>query len=813
MRELPAGTVTFLFTDIEGSTRLLHELGPDEYAGALTEHRRIVRAAFTSHGGVEVDTQGDAFFIAFADAWEAVGAAEEARRALADGPIQVRMGLHTGEPTLIGEGYVGVDVHEGARIAAAAHGGQIVCSLRTKELAGDAVAFIDLGEHRLKDMPDPIWIFQLGEGTFPPLKTLSNTNLPFPASSFIGRERELEEAADLLERSRLVTILGPGGAGKTRFSIELASRQVERFPNGVFWVPLATITDPATVIETASRVLGSKNGLAEHIGERRMMLLFDNLEQVIDASSNLGRLAEACPNLTIIVTSRELMKIRGEHPYPLPALETDEGVTLFTERAGVDVSDAVVELCRRLEGLPLAIELAAARATVMTPEQLLARLRDRLDFLRGGRDADPRQRTLRATIEWSHDLLDDEERRAFARLGVFIGGWTLESAKAVAQVDVDVVQSLVEKSLARRTDERFWMLETIREFAVERLENSGEAPELRRRYAESMLALAESANLNIDSPGPQRHDLVLPELDNMRAALAWAAASDQREFGLRLTMALENIWVSSNPMEGMRWYAVLLEGADGLDPLFRARVMRDYGGCAFLSGARDLARKLNTESLELFRAAGDERNVGELIHRFAVDATVRRDIDEARKLLQESLDIALACGNRWGECQVLGTLAHVVRAEGDLDGAADLFRQSGALAREVGNVWWETNMIANLAELDLIAGRYDEAASNASTVVSLSRARDNRSMFAWGLAYLARVAVARDDLERAGLLWGAVLAEQTRRQLPNAFEDDPDWVELVGPLMEIQDAAFERGRSEGQRLSLEEAADRSLAPE
>ena len=809
MRDLPSGTVTFLFTDIEGSTKLLHELGPDGYADALAEHRRVVREAFISRRGVEVDTQGDAFFIAFPDAAEALTAALEAQKALEPGPIRIRMGLHTGEPTRTDEGYVGTDVHEGARIAASAHGGQIVCSRRTKDSAGETFDFIDLGEHRLKDMPEPVWIFQLGEGTFPPLKTLSNTNLPSPASSFIGRERELEEAAEVLEKSRVMTILGPGGAGKTRFSIELASRQLDRFPNGVFWVPLATVTDTAAVIETASRVVGSKNGLAEHIGERRMMLLFDNLEQVIDASPDLGGLAEACPNLTIMVTSRELMKIRGEHPYALPPLETDEGVTLFTERAGVEVSDAVIELCRRLEGLPLAIELAAARATVMTAEQLLERLSDRLDLLRGGRDADPRQRTLRATIEWSHDLLDDEEKRAFARLGVFIGGWTLDGAQKIADVGVDAIQSLVEKSLARRTGERFWMLETIREFAVERLEDSGEAADLRHRLAEFMLQIAESANLTSEAGGLQQHELVIPEQDNMRAALEWAMASDQIEFGLNLMIALENFWVTSHPAEGDRWFAQLLDRGGDLDPILMARAIRDWAGCIHIAGDIDRAEELYKESLERFRALGDEKHVGELLHRVATSSISRGQPTGVEPLLAESLDIALRVGNRWGECQVLGSLGHVARYQGDLRRAGELFIESAALAKEVGNVWWECLMIANAAEIDLATGQIDEAEGNAQRSLSLARSIGDISIVAWTLAYLARVAAARGDLARAGLIWGIVQAEEARGQIKTV--EDPDWASLAAPLLEIEDAAFERARADGRTLDLNEGVERILA--
>jgi predicted ATPase/class 3 adenylate cyclase len=811
-RDLPSGTVTFLFTDIEGSTKLLHELGPDGYAEALAEHRRIVREAFTARGGVEVDTQGDAFFVAFPEASGAVTAAREAQEALAKGPIRVRMGLHTGEPTVTAEGYVGVDVHEGARIAAAAHGGQVVFSRRTMELAGEAIAFIDLGEHRFKDLPEPVWIYQLGDENFPPLKTLSNTNLPTPASSFLGRERELVEAAELLDRNRIITILGPGGAGKTRFSIELASRHLDRFPNGVFWVPLATVTDPDRVLETAGRVVGAKDGLADHIGTRQMMLLLDNLEQVIDAAPKLAELAEACPNLTVVVTSRELMRVRGEHSYAIPALDLDEGVALFTERAGVPADDTVIELCRRLEGLPLAIELAAARATVMTPAQLVAKLRERLDFLRGGRDADPRQRTLRATIEWSHDLLSDVEKRAFARLGVFIGGWTLESAKAVADVDVDQVQSLVEKSLARRTDDRFWMLETIREFAVERFELSDAAGELRQRFADFMFALARSANLTSYEPGVQRHELVIPEQDNMRGAMEWAIEAGAIEFGLRLAMALENFWVTNNPGEGVRWYERLFEAGKEIDPALRAGALRDLGGCAQIAGMPELADKAYADSLQLFRSLGDRRQSGELVHRQATRAIASRELPLARRLLEESLEIALAVGNRWGECQVLGSLAHVSRYEGDMNRAVGLFERSGAIAAELGKVWWETNTVANLTELDLAAGRIEQAAVRARRTLTLSRDHGGRGTMPWGLMYFARVAAGRGELARAGVLWGAVEAEKARGN-PSLTGADPDYDELVAPLVQIDDPTFERGRADGLRLGLEEAVELALANE
>jgi len=470
MGHLPSGTLTLLFTDIEGSTALLRELG-DEFAGALSEHRRVVRSAFARHDGVEVDTQGDAFFYVFRTAPDAVAAAAEAQAALAPGKVRVRMGIHTGAPSLTEEGYVGLDVHTAARVCSAGHGGQVVLTKVTRDLAGaDALDLLDLGEHRLKDLPQPIWLFQLGDDRFPPLRSLSNTNLPVPASSFLGRARELEEAHARLDASRLLTVTGPGGTGKTRFAVELASRQLERFANGVFWVPLAPLREPSLVVEAIAQTVGASDRLPSHIADKRVLLLLDNFEQVVDAAPDLSKLLSACPNLTLLVTSRETLRVAGEAEYPLPPLTEDEGVALFCARTNTQRSEPIRELCRRLDGLPLAIELAAARAKLFTVDQFLERLGQRLDLLKGGRDGDPRQHTLRATIQWSHDLLSPSERRLFARLAVFAGGCTFDAAEEVAGADPDTLQSLVEKSLLRRTGDRFWMLETIREFALERLE-------------------------------------------------------------------------------------------------------------------------------------------------------------------------------------------------------------------------------------------------------------------------------------------------------------------------------------------------------
>ena len=323
------------------------------------------------------------------------------------------------------------------------------------------------------------------------MKTISNTNLPRPASSFIGRERELRELLATIRSARLVTLTGPGGSGKTRLALEAAATLVPSYKAGVFWVGLASLRDPALVSETIAQTLGAKNGLAEHIGERELLLLLDNLEQVIEAAPQLSALLSACANLNVLVTSRELLRVQGEVEYAVPPLASPEAVALFCERSRLEPSEEIAELCVRLDDLPLAVELAAARAKALSPRQILERLSQRLDLLEGGRDADPRQQTLRATIDWSYDLLSEEEQRVFRALSVFAGGCTLDAAEEVCGADIKTLQSLVEKSLLRFSDERYWMLETIREYARERLDEAGETDALARRHADYHLALLE----------------------------------------------------------------------------------------------------------------------------------------------------------------------------------------------------------------------------------------------------------------------------------------------------------------------------------
>ena len=429
--DLPRGTVTLLFTDIEGSTRLLHSLGPDAYADALAEHRRVLRDAFVAHGGVEVDTQGDAFFVAFPTAQSAASAAVAANRGLGAGLISVRMGLHTGTPTVTPEGYIGVDVHRGARVCALAHGGQIVLSPVTAALL-DGAELRDLGAHRLKDFDAAIRLFQLGLDAFPPLRTPGSIELPTPATDFLGREQELFDAVSVVyERDpRVFSVLGPGGTGKTRFALELCRLLAEDADGGTVFCALAPLREPDLVLATIAERLGATSpevgAISARVGEKRTHILVDNVEHLLpDAASRLAELIEATPSLRLVVTSREALRIQGETELDLPPLSESEAVALFIARAravrpDLEEDDAIGALCARLDRLPLALELAAARTKLLAPEALLDRLGDRLDLLKGTRDADERHATLRATIAWSYDLLDNNERALLDRVRVYL---------------------------------------------------------------------------------------------------------------------------------------------------------------------------------------------------------------------------------------------------------------------------------------------------------------------------------------------------------------------------------------------------------
>ena len=816
LTELPTGTVTFLFTDIEGSTRLLHELGPARYTDALAEHRRIVREAAAAHGGVEVDTQGDAFFIAFPTPGGAAAAARAVSEGLGAGTIRVRMGLHTGAPTATEEGYVGEDVHRGARIAALAHGDQILVSPATAALL-DAEPLRGLGQHRLKDFEGVVRLYQLGEREFPPLRTPGSVELPTPATPFLGREQELFDAVSLVyERDpRVLTIVGPGGTGKTRFSIELARLLGDDADGGTVFVPLAPLRDTEFVLPAVADRLGASSpepaAIAARIGERRTHVVCDNLEHLLPGVARpLAELVAAVPALRLLATSREALRIQGEAELDLPPLGRDEAVALFCERAQAvrpDVSrtDAVVQLCDRLDGLPLALELAAARTKLLAPEALLARLADRLDALKGTRDAEERHLTLRATIAWSYDLLDETEQALYASLGVFRGGCTLETAEVVCDADLDTLASLLDKSLLRRRtgrvgEERYWMLETIREFAVERLRESGREDDLRRRHAERMLQIARDARDARDADEPEADaEWALAELEDLRAALDWAEENDAT-LGLELATHLQTLWNTSGPREGLERIQRLLERASDIPLELRASALRVRGGTADLAGRDDLAVPLTSESVELYRQLGDDRGVALVEQMLAVSAWRREDWDRMRELTEHSLELAegrfpfIETSNYW----LLGQLALI---DGDLQLAVELTRRGTEMAHAAGWAWWESGQRHELLMLALRRGELEEAEREGLVALAMERAQENRLWALYTLAGLAQVALARGDLERAGILWGA--AEREGESLPR-WPDER--ARRIGALTNEDREPVVAARDRGRALDVWDAA-------
>jgi predicted ATPase len=808
MQDLPRGTVTLLFTDIEGSTRLMHELG-GRYAEVLAEHRRLLREAFGRHGGVEVDTQGDAFFYAFARATDAVAAAADAQAALAVGPVRVRMGVHTGEPLVTDEGYVGVDVHRAARIISAGHGGQVLLSKETKELVDTPV--LDLGEHRLKDFDDAVWIFQLGSRRFPPLKTLSNTNLPRPASSFMGREHEVAEVTALFrDGARLVTLTGAGGSGKTRLAIEAASELVPEHRNGVFWVGLASLGDATLVMQTVAETLGAKEELSHHVAEREMLLLVDNLEHVIDAAPELASLVEACPHLRLLVTSRELLRVRGEVEYSVPPLSNPEAVELFSARSGVAPDETVADLCHRLDNLPLAVELAAARTNVLSPRQMLERLASRLDALKGGRDAEARQQTLRATIDWSHELLRVDEQQLFARLAVFSGGCTLEGAEAVADADLDVLQALVDKSLVRHSGERFWMLETIREYALARLEESEQEPSERRRLAEWVLALAQEASTQlVGGTEPvgwlERID---DERDNIRSTLEWAFRTGEDELGLELAAALNRFWSRRAPAEGLAWLERGLRHSD-LAPSVKANALNAAGGAAWFAGDHEQALRFFEEGLAVYRVLNDRRGIGVMLNRLGPPLAAAGRHGESERSVREAMAIHRELGNHAELALSLHILGGAAAERGDWSGARALLEESVDVCRDVGERWQLAWDLHNLAELAL--RRDDVARASSLGCEALAAAWEIRDDVAVliSLGILSATAAKRGDAHRAGALWGA--AEQLDDDLGGTIwrTSRSEFEDMIGG----RTPDFEVAVDDGRRLALNDAVAFALAPE
>ena len=710
--DLPGGTVTLLFTDIEGSTRLLDALGA-AYADALAEHRRRIREAVAQHGGDEVDTQGDAFLCVFRSARDAVLAATAAQTALAETPVRVRMGIHTGEPTLTEEGYVGLDVHRGARICAAAHGAQIIVSSTTRELLDGSVELRDLGEHRLKDLAEAQHLYQVVaeelEENFAPLRSESaSSNLPRPPSPLIGRTDEIASLVQLVrEGTRLVTLTGPGGAGKTRLALGVAGELAAEFPDGAFFVGLAAVNDSDLVPSMIAGALGvnelSGQSLARLLGARRVLLVLDNLEHLPEAAQHVVGVLEAGPDVVVLATSRAPLRLSTERTFEVPPLPGDDAVALFVERAQAAAAPEIAEICRHLDGLPLAIELAAAQASVLSPTAILARLEQRLALLtRGPRDVSERQRTLRATIEWSVDLLDDEARRLFAQLSVFAGGFTLDAAEAICGDVLEPLATLVDHSLLRRSGERFSMLGTIREFARNSLAESDEEADLRERHAAYFIDFAETAYEGRLDAETRRADELESELDNLRTALDSVAPDSARS--LQLAGALGWFFhLHSHLAEGRERLTTALAHAGG-DPRHRARALVAAGTIAGWTGDLGSAREPLDSAIALWRELDEPVETALAIEALGWVLFACGQDAESLERFEDALELQRLIGRPLLVNRALVGVCQMLVALGDTDAAEPRANELLDLARREDDVRSEHFAHHFLADCALIRG-------------------------------------------------------------------------------------------------------------
>jgi predicted ATPase/class 3 adenylate cyclase len=763
MKRLPSGTVTFLFTDIEGSTQLW-EQHPDQMRSALAQHDSTLRHAIETHHGNVIKTTGDGFHAVFETAIDAIGAALAAQRELqspaATGlELKVRMGLHTGEAELRDGDYYGQSLNRSARIMAAGHGGQILMSAVTAELAREhlstEVSMRDLGEHRLKDLIRHERIFQLSTppllSEFPALNSLSTlpNNLPLQLTSFIGRERELRETNDLLASTRLLTLIGPGGTGKTRLSLQLAAEQFSHFKDGVWLAELAPLADPAFILSTIASIFELREVpgiplteiLLDYLRAKKLLLIIDNCEHLVESSAQItDQILRACPHVRMIASSREALGINGETVYRVPSLQTLESERLFVERATkADSRFALTELnasfvaqiCARLDGIPLAIELAAARINIFTPEQIAGRLNDRFKLLTGGsRTALPRQQTLRALIDWSYQSLNETEQRALRRLAVFSGGSTIEGAEAVIGEDeaLDGLLGLVNKSLVNVEEQdgksRYVFLETIRQYAMDKLLESGEPVEVRDRHFEFILQIAlKSDRRKYGSESIEWLDQMELEHDNLRSAFEWSLAQHPEQ-ALVLADAAAGFWTSRDYNdEAFTLCAAALEQSHSMPGLDqeRAKVYMLMGWTCISTGRHKEGYAACISGLELARRTNDLSLVASTLSLIALTCTFLGEFEIAHKSLQEAERMARQ-NNLRGELAMLLTIYAQTTyfVSGDQERARAYLEEAKMLARDVGYRWVDSmsafglgRIAANLGDRELARQKLMESAEHA----------------------------------------------------------------------------------------------------
>ena len=884
------GTFTFLFSDIEGSTSIEQRIGRERYGALRERHRAILREAWRAHGGREQGTEGDSFFVAFDEPSPAVQAAVAAQRALAAEPwpddalVRVRMGLNSGAAETTGTSLVGIGINRAARIAAIAHGGQILASGVTADLLADqpldGVRLRDLGEHRLKDLTTPVRIVQIvADGLpadFPALHSLDARpdTLPTQLTTFVGREREVAEAVTLLGRTRLLTFTGPGGTGKTRLSIQVATAAADRFPDGTWFVALEAVRDATLVAPTILRALGvtdsptrsSLDAVVETLGERRTLLVLDNFEQVVAAGPVVADILRRCPSVTCLVTTRIALRVSGEQEYPVPGLpappdpeqlsEVDrlnlprelrefdpatlggyEAVRLFVARATAVKpafavtsanAPAVAAIAGRLHGMPLAIELAAARIKLLTPEQILARLDHHLATLASGsRDLPERQQTLRGAIAWSYDLLDDGARRLLDRLAVFRGGFELEVAEAVAgPADeiggevVDRVGELVDQSLVRIDEDheepRFTMLETIREFAAEMLSTSEEADEIYRRHASVYLELAQQAAGELSGPDQRSWlDRLDREHDNMRAALDWSTARPEPVLATRLAFALWRFWQKRGYVNEARarLEAMAAMGWD-LDPADRAMFAEAFGGIAYWQSDRPAAARWYDEALAIRREEGDQAQIANALYNRAYADMIDvmngkvepESIAEGQAMMEQALAIYRELGDKGGEGNLLWGLGSYYYFAADAATAETWYRQALELHRAAGDRTmeaWSLHMMA----LSLAGQRkWDESRATGRHALRHFYEAGDVAGVTLVIDDLAIVALADEDVVRAARLWGAArhLQQVTGTALADYVEQTTTLFGVETPYTVMADERFPIESAVGAALGLDD---------
>ena len=820
MPELPCGTVTFLFSDVEGSTRLW-ERHPEAMRQALARHDALIEEAVAQYGGVVVRPrgEGDSRFAVFARATDAVAAAAAVQQALCaepwppEAPLRVRAAVHTGEADLREGDYYGSAVNRCARLRAIAHGGQTLLSQATYELVRDSLPpgmdLRDLGQHRLKDLIRPEHIFQLAgpalPSAFPPLTTLESRahNLPVQQTSFVGRERALAEVVALLRQPamHLLTLTGPGGTGKTRLALQAAAEVLDEVADGVFFVDLAPLREAGLVVRTIATTLGLRESGSQaleeivrgYLRDKEVLLVLDNFEHVVAAAPHVAALLAAAPRVTVLVTSRVLLRLYGEQEYPvpllalpprvplpaLPALTQYEAVTLFIQRARLAqpafaVTDAtapaVVEICQRLDGLPLAIELAAARVKLLPPPALLARLERRLMVLTGGaRDRPARQQTLRGTIDWSYALLDPDERTLFAWLSVFAGGCALAAVEDVcAQVGdragdvLDGLSSLVDKSLLRQEEDptsgepRFTMLATIREYAQERLAESGAERAVRRAHAGYFVRLAETADVELRGAGQIAwFKRLAAELDNVRAALAWSQEdAGSASLGLRLAAALWYFsWARGLWSEQRAWLQAALAGGGAAKPdRARAQALLALGLIAWSQEDFAAGEAALEEGRALAHHLGDQRTLALALTYLGLYALGRGDVAEGREVLVTSAALAREVGDTWvvaGSLHFQGDCAYLA---GDLAAACALYTDELALRRALGDTLGLGYALHRLGNMAYFQADYPWATQLTEESLALYRALDHTVGMANDLLVLGQVARRQAAYARAEAL-------------------------------------------------------------